>query len=110
MLGSVLVAIVVLFTTPSGLWQYIVGLMILGSLTWVAISSLWPGKPERKCPECGQEGLTRSDPETHRGIRCTRCGFEDESASSFMMAEEEGTLEEAVLRERGRAEELRGRL
>lgn len=110
MLGSILCAVVILFMSPRGLWQYVVGAMVVASLAWIAISSLWPGKPERKCPECGREALARKDARSHRGIRCSACGFEDESASSFMMAEEEGTLEETVLRERGRGGEVQGRV
>ncbi len=101
-LGSVLFGIVLLTRRPDGLWAYVVGAIFVVVFGWFLVSTLWPGRAERKCPACEQEGLTRLSEESHRGLRCTLCGFEDENASSFFIAEEEGTLEETVMLERGR--------
>lgn len=108
LLGSVALGVVLLLKRPDGLWSYVVGGMVALTLGWIVVSSLWPGKPDRTCPECGSEGLQRLDEQSHRGLRCRDCGYQDETASSFMIAEEEGTLEETVLRERGRKRIARG--
>ena len=58
---------------------YVVGGGIaLAFLGWIVISVLWPSKPDRRCPHCGQEGLIklrRGEP----GVVCELCGFRDES-------------------------------
>ena len=101
-LGSVLLGIVLLTRRPDGLWAYVVGAIFVVVFGWFLVSTLWPSRAERNCPACEREGLTRLSEESHRGLRCTLCGFEDENASSFFIAEEEGTLEETVMLERGR--------
>ena len=46
--------------------------------------------------------LERLDPKTTHGVRCRSCGFEDEAQSSWLLAEEEGPLEDIVLESRRR--------
>lgn len=101
-LGAVLLGVTLLLRRPDALWAYVVGGIFAVVFGWFLVSTLWPSRPERQCPACGGEGLARLNTESHRGLRCELCGFEDEASSSFMLAEEEGTLEETVMRERGR--------
>ncbi len=70
---------------------------------WVLASALWPARAERRCPACGKDALARLDPRATHGLVCRACGFRDESASAWLLAEEEGPLEKIVLAERGRA-------
>ena len=70
------------------------------NLVWIGISTLWPATADRSCPSCGEDGLERLDPQKTYGIRCRGCGFRDESVSAWLLAEEEGPLEEIVLRQR----------
>lgn len=69
---------------------------------WVLVSSLWPARAERGCPACGADALVRADPRATHGLACTACGFRDESASAWLLAEEEGPLEVLVLAARER--------
>ena len=53
------------------------GMLALLFLTWIVVSSMWPSKPDRRCPRCEREGLVkirRGEP----GVRCDKCGFRDE--------------------------------
>src|ERR1700752_1634982 len=70
---------------------------------WVLVSTLWPAKADRVCPVCKKDRLERIDRGTTVGVRCGACGWRDESASSWLLAEEEGPLEEVVLRQRRRS-------
>lgn len=88
---------------PEWLTGAVIGLLLGAGVLWVAISALWPNRPDRHCPRCGEEALVRLDPETTMGLRCTACGFEDAGASSWFLAEEEGPLEHMVLRQRGKS-------
>ena len=69
---------------------------------WVLASALWPAKAERRCPACGKDALERLDERATHGLVCRACGHRDASASAWLLAEEEGPLEEIVLAERGR--------
>ncbi len=62
-------------------WEWIPGLVIgmisVGAVLWVLISTLSPAIPRRDCPGCGREGLVkirRGEP----GVRCEHCSFRDE--------------------------------
>lgn len=76
------------------------GLSIALALGWVMVSVFYPARAERTCPRCGGEGLERLERESTRGLRCRLCAHVDRSASSFLIAESEGSLEPLVLRER----------
>lgn len=91
-----------IFLRPEGLFVWFAVGSVLVIVGWVGISALFPATADRKCPACGEDALVRLDPDTHRGLACSACAWTDESASSFFLAEEEGALEEVVLRERAR--------
>lgn len=76
------------------------GALVGAGLLWVLVSSLFPNKPDRGCPACGATALVRLSRASTRGLRCRRCDWTDESASSFFLAEEEGPIEAIVLAER----------
>jgi hypothetical protein len=85
---------------PDGVFGVCFGAVLALGVVWILVSTLFPGRAERNCPACGQRGLERIDPASTCGVRCRLCGWRDESASSFLFAEEEGTFEDIVLRER----------
>jgi len=103
MLAAVLVG-VLLVRGGSPAWFGAVALT-LGILPagWVLVSALFPARAERRCPACGQDALARRSPDATHGLRCRACGWADEAASAWLLAEEEGPLEHIVLAERGRA-------
>ncbi len=83
---------------------FLFGLVLLGlalvPCLWILVSALWPARAERTCPACGGARLERLDPRSTVGLACRGCGWRDESASAWLLAEEEGPLEEIVLEER----------
>lgn len=83
--------------------------LVLVPIAWVLVSTLWPARAERGCPACKADALVRSDPHTTHGLLCRACGFRDDSASAWLLAEEEGPLEELVLSQRARERDVRGR-
>jgi len=86
---------------PTVLWVVVLGVMFGVGFLWIAISTFSPAKPDRKCPKCGQLALRRLDPASTEGVVCEQCGWCDEAASSFYMAEEEeAALDQVVLSER----------
>ncbi len=80
------------------------GLVGLG-LLWIVVSVLWPARAERTCPDCGRPGLVRLDTDLVHGLECTQCDYRDETASAWLLAEEEGPLEELVLAQRAQRRE-----
>lgn len=122
-LAWVLFPLLPTLAVAAGLWivrrapQGLAGWTLAGALClsclWILVSVLWPARAERACPLCRAEALVRLDPHSAHGLSCERCGFRDESASAWLLAEEEGPLEELVLEARGRgsrpAPEVRAR-
>jgi hypothetical protein len=100
MLSATAAGVVFVLRGPDGLFGACFALVLALGLVWILVSTLFPGRPERTCPACGQRGLERIDRASTCGVRCRLCGWRDENASSFLFAEEEGTLEDIVLRER----------
>ena len=100
MLGAIALAVWLIVRGPDGLFGIALGGVIGLGLLWILISSLLPGKADRRCERCGAEALERMSPDSTSGIRCASCGFEDETASAWLLAEEEGPLEATVLRQR----------
>ena len=100
-LAAIGVGFVVVRARPANLFPWVVGALVLGVVGWVLISALTPAKADRRCPQCGADSLERLYRNTTRGLRCGRCAWQDETASSFFLAEDELTaLEDVVLHER----------
>lgn len=103
LLGATAAGVLFVLRGPDHLFGAVfTGVLALG-LAWILISSLFPGRADRRCPRCAKNGLERLDPRSTRGVRCRSCGMVDAHASSFLLAEDEGAqLEELALRERSR--------
>jgi hypothetical protein len=86
---------------PDWIFAVSLGLLLGIGLLWILVSVLFPAKAERTCPACSGKGLERLDPQSLHGVQCRLCGWSDPAASSFLLAEEEGTFEDIVLHERG---------
>jgi len=105
-LVSVAAGVLLVVESPQGLFGVVFGSALALGLVWVLACSLFPATADRTCPECNRKGLVRLDRRTTRGVRCARCGFRDATASSFLLAEDEGVpLESTVLHERDRGRE-----
>jgi hypothetical protein len=102
LLGASLAAVRLVISGPDALFAWAAGAALASALAWVLVSVLFPASADRTCPACGQSALERLDRGSTRGLGCARCGWRDEAASSFLLAEEEGPLEHAVLAERRR--------
>ena len=90
----------IVLVRPPWLTGAVLALLLGGGLAWIAASVFWPAAADRRCPDCGEEALERLDPATTVGLRCGACGRVDPDASGWFLAEEEGPLEELVLRRR----------
>jgi ribosomal protein L37AE/L43A len=106
MFGAIALSVLILRAGGPDLPFVLLGAVLVLALAWILISSLNPARADRTCPECGEEALERLDPATTRGVVCSRCGHTDRDVSSWYLAEEETTLEEIVLAERGRVSGL----
>lgn len=102
LLVGVVIGAVFVSRTDVNLFGWAFGLLLFAGIGWVVVSVFFPPKTDRQCPECGEVALARMDPNSTRGVRCKRCGFQDETRSAFLMAEEEGPFESAVLEDRKR--------
>lgn len=102
MLAAVLAGTWLAFTRPLGLFGVLLAVLAAAPVLWVLVSALWPPRAERRCAVCSADALERMDPRTTHGLVCRACGWSDESASGWLLAEEEGPLEEIVLAQRGR--------
>lgn len=98
------VAAGVLFVRQGPGPAFAVTISILGGVAvlWVLVSVFSAARADKTCPRCGSEGLRQLDPDTTLGVTCAACGFADEAASSFFLAEEAGSLEHTVMHERER--------
>jgi len=100
-LGAVAAGAWLLHQQPLGWFPWVLGTLIVVPVLWVLISALFPARAERACPRCAREALERSDPRTTHGLRCRECGWQDDSASAWLLAEEEEpALERLVLADR----------
>jgi hypothetical protein len=101
LLAATSASILLVFRGPDELFGIAFGLVLALGLAWILVSSLFPAKADRACPECRRDTLVRLDRRSTHGLRCRACGWRDESASSFLLAEDDGdALEDIVLRER----------
>ena len=101
-LAAVAAGVAIVLHRPLFLFVGVLAALAAVPVGWVIVSALWPAKAERRCPACGRDALRRLDPRATHGLVCRACGHRDESASAWLLAEEEGPLEEIVLAERGR--------
>jgi len=99
---AVALGVWIVFHRPLSLFVGVLAALAAVPVGWVMVSALWPARAERRCPACNADALERIDRRASHGLVCRACGHRDESASAWLLAEEEGTLEEMVLAERGR--------
>jgi len=102
MVLAVALAALIVRGQPLGILGYVLGVLLVVPIAWVVISALWPASADRRCPACRADALERLDAASTTGLACRSCGWRDESASAWLLAEEEGPLEDIVLRQRGR--------
>jgi len=103
LLCCVACAMLFIFRGPDQVFGIAFGVVLGLGLLWILVSALLPAQPDRNCPQCGRKTVERIDARTLHGLRCRACSWRDESASSFVHAEDDGRpLEDIVLRERGR--------
>lgn len=102
-LAAVLLGAWIVFARPFSLFGLVLAALASVPIVWVLVSALWPARAERRCPACGADALARLDVHATHGLVCRACAWRDESASAWLLAEEEGPLEELVLAQRGRA-------
>jgi len=100
MLAAIAAGLLFVLRGPDQVFGLVFGIVLALGIAWICACALLPGKAERTCPVCAGEGLERLDRRSTHGLRCRLCGWQDETASSFLLAEEEGPLEDIVLRER----------
>ncbi len=106
-LGAVCLGAWIVFARPLAWFAWVLIALALLPAGWVLVSALWPARAERGCPACKRDALARLDPRATHGLVCRACGWRDESASAWLLAEEEGPLEDIVLAQRGRAPRTR---
>lgn len=100
LLATVVGSIALARANPTALFVSLFVLAAVLPLGWVTVSALWPAKADRTCPTCGASALERLDAASTHGLACRACGWRDESASGWLLAEEEGPLEALVLARR----------
>jgi hypothetical protein len=103
LLGAVGLGTWIVFARPLTLFGVVLVVLATVPVAWVLVSALLPAKADRGCPACEADALARSDPMATHGLVCRACGWSDDSASAWLLAEEEGPLEELVLAARARA-------
>jgi ribosomal protein L37AE/L43A len=96
MLAAVVCGALLVLRGPDRVFGGALALLIGASIAWILVSVLWPARPDRTCPACGESSLRRMDAGTTRGVVCSACGHRDEAQSSFLMAEEEGATIERI--------------
>ncbi|MCA8980420.1 MAG: hypothetical protein H6831_09735 [Planctomycetes bacterium] len=101
-LGATLAGVWIVKRGPIGLFGALIAVAIVLGFGWFLASTFLPAAPaDRTCPACGAEdGLGPAFEDTTRGVACRACDYLDETASAWMIAEEDGPLESVVLRER----------
>jgi ribosomal protein L37AE/L43A len=100
-LAAVVAGTLLIFRGPDGLFGFTFGLVLALGLAWILACSLFPARADRTCPQCGRRSLSRLDRQATHGLKCRQCGWLDEDASSFLLAEDSGQpFEDIVLRER----------
>jgi hypothetical protein len=105
LLAAIAAAVAFVLRGPDGIFGLVFGLVLALGLGWILVSALFPARAERTCPQCGRDGLERLDPDSSQGVVCRLCAWADESASAFLLLEDDGRpFEDIVLRGRGRGD------
>ena len=99
---AVLAGAWVAFARPESPFALVIAGLAFVPATWVLVSALWPATADRRCPACGKSELERLDKDAAHGLRCRACAWRDEHASAWLLAEEEGAVDEIVRRRRER--------
>lgn len=101
LLAAMLGTFVLIRKAPEGVFTLFIAAVCAVPVIWGLVSILFPASPDRRCPECGELGLeAMSELELH-GVRCTDCGYEDESVGTWIFAEErDAPLEPLVIASR----------
>ena len=107
MLAATATGVLFVMRGPDQVFGFAFGLVVAVGILWILISSLFPAKADRTCPQCGATSLERLDRHSTQGLTCRLCSWSDASASSFLLAEDEGALEDIVLRQRRSGESRR---
>jgi len=102
LLAAVSAGTLFVFRGPDHVFGIAFGLLLGLGFLWILVSTMFPSKPDRTCPQCGQGTIARLDPATTRGLTCGSCGWTDASASSFYLAEEESDMQDLVPRREDR--------
>jgi hypothetical protein len=102
-LAATATGVLLVLRGPDRYFGLALGLLLALSVLWILVSVLFPGSVERTCPRCGEESLQPLDSSSTRGVVCAECDHVDPDQSSFMMAEEEGSLGAIVIAERERS-------
>lgn len=100
MLAAVAVGVLLVTSGPGWLLGAALSMLFGLGFGWMLVSVLYPARADRRCTHCGADALARIDPDATSGLLCRACGRRDETASAWLLAEEEGPLERTVLRER----------
>jgi hypothetical protein len=66
----------------------LLGGLLIAWFVWVLVSTLTPGRADRRCPSCGAESLAALEPGNPLGVRCSSCGYEDPSGHVAHLEEE----------------------
>ncbi|MEM7306757.1 MAG: hypothetical protein AAF682_08805 [Planctomycetota bacterium] len=100
-LGAAIAAFLFVRQGPTWIFGWVFGGLFAVVLGWIMTSILWPARADRSCPVCEAEAIERVDVRTTFGRRCRACGWQDETLSTWLLAEEEeDQLENLVLEQR----------
>ena len=71
----------------------IVPALLLGGLlvvwfVWMLVSTLTPGRADRRCPSCGAASLSPLERGNPIGLRCSSCGYVDPTGHVAHLEEE----------------------
>ncbi len=99
LLASVAAGMLYAFRGPDHLFGIALGVVMGLGFLWILVSVLFPARPDRTCPRCGNRALERLDPGSVHGLRCHMCQWENADAASFLLVEEEDAFEDALPRD-----------
>lgn len=106
MLTSVGLVMVLIIRPGGGPSPLIIGGILVLIFAWIGVSVLWPARADRSCPQCKADALERMNPQSAVGLLCKLCGWSDDTASGWYLAEEEMEALEPLAMERRRPESV----